>query len=60
MTVTSIHPGVTREQIADEHRLAGALSPANVAETPPPTARRAAKCCATCTPAPRAPTARPA
>ena len=39
MTVVSLHPGVTREQIAGEHRLDGRTLRRQVAETPPPTAR---------------------
>ena len=56
MTVVSIHPGVTREQIQENTgwpvRYAG-----EVDETPAPDAPRSSRCCASSMRAPRGPTA---
>ena len=59
MTVVSIHPGVTREQIAEATGWPVRFA-AKVDETPPPTAHRNSRSCANCRRAPPAPTARPA
>ncbi len=56
MTVNSIHPGVTREQVKDEHRLGRAVRRCRGGDAAAHT-RPNSKFYAICTRAPRAPTA---
>ena len=59
MVVTSLHPGSHARAGDGKHRVGCALRRARWKRPPPPIARRNWKCCAICTRAPRAPTARP-